>query len=267
MTAPVLPQCTTRHAVALRLIALPGIPLVEEGDDLAALILEALGCCGEQLGDGDILVVAQKIVSKIEGRMRRLSEVVASPRAIALSNETGKDARLIELMLGESNEVRRHGRDTIIVEHHLGFVMANAGIDQSNVVQASGDDTVLLLPCDPDASCAALRARLAERTGLNVGVIINDSQGRAWRNGTVGVALGVAGLPALLDLRGMGDLYGRKLRSTEIGLADEIASAASLLMGQADERRPVVLVRGVPYAKREGNARELVRARERDLFR
>ena len=266
-TEPIASQRPTRRAAELRLIALPGLPLVHEGDDLAALILEALGSCAEHLSDGDVLVVAQKIVSKIEGRTRMLSEVIASPRAIELSRETGKDPRLIELMLGESNEVRRHSHDVIIVEHRLGFVMANAGIDQSNVLQASGDETVLLLPRDPDASCAALRATLAERTGISVGVIINDSHGRAWRNGTVGVAIGVAGLPALLDLRGVGDIYDRTLRITEIGLADEIASAASLLMGQADERRPVVLVHGIPYVRREGNARELVRPRERDLFR
>lgn len=256
-----------QRAVELRLIALPHLPSVHEGDDLAAFILASLAACGEALHDGDILVIAQKIISKSEGRRRRLSAVAPSPAAIALAGKTEKDPRLVELMLEESNHVLRHGHGVIVVEHRLGFVMANAGIDQSNVAQDSNHDTVLLLPRDPDASCAKLRARLREKTGVELGIIINDSHGRAWRNGTVGVALGVAGLPALLDLRGKPDLYDRKLRTTEIGLADEIAAAASLLMGQAAEGRPVILVRGVPYARREGNAQELVRARERDLFR
>lgn len=254
-------------APELRLTALPGIPLVQEGDDLAALIAASLAGCEERLRDGDILVIAQKIVSKVEGRFRKLGTVTPSERSVALGRETGKDPRLIELMLGEAAAVIRYSRDVIVVEHRLGFVMANAGIDRSNVAQGPEHDTVLLLPVDPDASCARLRAALASRLGVDVGVIVNDSHGRAWRNGTVGVALGVAGLPGLLDLRGVNDLYDRKLQSTEIGLADEIAAAASLLMGQGNEGRPVILVRGVPYARREGNARELVRAHERDLFR
>lgn len=256
-----------QRAVELRLVALPGIPLVHEGDDLASLILGALADCGEVLRSGDVLVIAQKVISKIEGRVRRLSAIVPSPAAIALADKTKKDPRLAELMLEESSNVLRHGHEVIVVEHRLGFVMANAGIDQSNVEQDSYNDTVLLLPRDPDASCARLRAQLQEKIRVDVGIIINDSHGRAWRNGTVGVALGAAGLPALLDLRGTTDLYNRKLRTTEIGLADEIAAAASLLMGQANEGRPVILVRGVPYPRREGNAQELVRSRELDLFR
>jgi coenzyme F420-0:L-glutamate ligase/coenzyme F420-1:gamma-L-glutamate ligase len=169
-------------------------------------------------------------------------------------------------MLSESVEVVRHSRDVIVVAHRLGFVMANAGIDQSNVAPDDGEKA-LLLPRDPDASCAALRSRLRESTGADVAAIINDSHGRAWRNGTVGVAIGAAGLPALLDLRGCPDLFHRRLRITEVGLADEIAAAASLLMGQADEGRPAVLVRGVPYERREGCASELVRPRSHDLFR
>ena len=251
----------------LGLIALPGIPLIREGDDLTSHILRGLAECGECLRTGDILVIAQKVISKAEGRLRRLDTVTPSPAAVALAAESGKDPRLLELILRESESVLRHRDAVIVVEHRLGFVMANAGIDQSNVPHDSDDDTALLLPSDPDASCAKLRARLLERTGVDVGIIINDSHGRAWRNGTVGVALGVAGLPALLDLRGADDLYGRKLRSTEIGLADEIASAASLLMGQANEGRPIILVRGVPYNRRDGNGRELVRPRDRDLFR
>jgi coenzyme F420-0:L-glutamate ligase/coenzyme F420-1:gamma-L-glutamate ligase len=256
-----------RPAAELRLVALPGIPLVREGDDLVSLIMQALASCGEILRNGDVLVIAQKIVSKAEGRVRKLATVVPSANALALAQETGKDARLIELILGESATVLRHSHDVIIVEHRLGFVMANAGIDQSNVDGGSDRDLVVLLPRDPDVSCLAIHEELRSRARADVGVIINDSHGRAWRNGTVGVALGVAGIPAVLDLRGTTDLYSRKLRSTEIGLADELASAASLLMGQAAEGQPVILVRGVPYARREGSSRELVRAREQDLFR
>lgn len=252
-------------AAELRLIALPGIPLVAEGNDIATLILDALVACGEALHDGDVLVVAQKIVSKAEGRAVRLATVTPSAQAIALAKETGKDPRLVELILGESDEVLRYRRDVIVVAHRLGFVTANAGIDQSNV--GSDDAEALLLPRDPDASCSALRATLRRRTGADTGVVINDSHGRAWRNGTVGVALGVAGLPALVDLRGRPDLYDRALRITEVGLADELAAAASLLMGQSNEGRPVVLARGVPYSRRDGSVRELLRPRDRDLFR
>ena len=255
-----------REAKQLRLIALPGIPMVRPGDDLAAVILAALGRCGESLREDDVVVVAQKIVSKSEGRIVDLATVQPSARAIDLANVTAKDPRIIELVLAESEEVVRVSRDVIVVAHRLGFVMANAGIDQSNV-GPDGGDTVLLLPRDPDASCARLQAELRSRTGVSVGVIINDSHGRAWRNGTVGVALGVAGVPALVDMRGRADLFERALRHTEIGLADEIAAAASLLMGQADEGCPVVVVRGVPYGRRDGSARELIRPRERDLFR
>jgi coenzyme F420-0:L-glutamate ligase / coenzyme F420-1:gamma-L-glutamate ligase len=255
------------RATEIRLIALPGIPMVREGDDLAALILKSVADCGERFRDGDILVIAQKVVSKAEGRTRHLDTVIPSPQAMTLAEKTGKDPRLLELILEEAAEVLRYSRDLIIVEHRLGFVMANAGIDQSNVIDSADRNVVLLLPRDPDASCGKIRNELRARTATDVGVIVNDSHGRAWRNGTIGVALGVSGLPAVVDLRGTIDLFGRKLRSTEIGLADEIAAAASLLMGQAAEGQPIVLVRGVPYARREGTARELVRARETDLFR
>jgi len=254
-------------ASELRLLALPGIPLVVQGDDIATLILDALTACGETLRDGDVLVIAQKIVSKAEGRVVRLAAVTPSARAIALAKETGKDPRLVELILGESDEVLRYRQDVIVVAHRLGFVMANAGIDQSNVGSEPKDADALLLPRDPDGSCSALRATLRRRTGADIGVVINDSHGRAWRNGTVGVALGVAGLPALVDLRGCHDLYDRALRITEVGFADELAAAASLLMGQSNEGRPIVLARGVPYARRDGSARELLRSRENDLFR
>lgn len=260
------PATAPNAATELRLIALPGMPLVRAGDDLTALIIEAVHRCGEILRDGDVLVVAQKIVSKAEGRTVSLATVRPSPRAMQLAKETAKDPRFVEVVLCESQEVVRYARDVLIVAHKLGFVMANAGIDQSNVAPESADQ-VLLLPEDPDASCDKLRGDIKARVGVDVAVIINDSHGRAWRIGSVGVALGVSGLPAVLDLRGRIDLFERTLRITEVGFADELASAASLMMGQADEARPVVLLRGVPYPRREGRAGELARPRDRDLFR
>ena len=251
---------------SLSLSALSGLPMVQPGDDLVALISTSLQRDGLELREGDVLVLAQKIVSKAEGRSVQLSTVVPSEEALALAQQVGKDARLVELILRESTEVVRHRRDVLIVEHRLGFIMANAGIDMSNVGQQAGE-TALLLPLDPDASCAALRAGLRTRWGVDIAVVINDSHGRAWRNGTVGVAIGAAGIAALLDMRGAPDLFGRPLLTTEVGLADELASAASLLMGQAAEGSPAVLVRGMTLTRREGNARELIRPRRLDLFR
>jgi coenzyme F420-0:L-glutamate ligase/coenzyme F420-1:gamma-L-glutamate ligase len=254
-------------APKLSLTALPDVPEVRPGDDLAGLILAGVARAGEHLRDGDIVVLAQKIVSKAEGRYVRLADVTPSARAIELAQAARKDPRVVELMLQESREVVRHRPDVIVVEHRLGFVLANAGIDASNLEPAGDDERVLLLPRDPDGSAAALRERLQEATGAKLGVIINDSLGRAWRNGTVGTALGASGLPTLLDLRGKPDLHGRTLRSTEVGVADEVAAAASLLMGQADEGRPIVIVRGFPYPPGEGSAQDLVRPRNMDMFR
>lgn len=253
----------------LTLTALPDFPLVQPDDDLAALILSGLHAAHIQLMDGDVLAIAQKVVSKAEGRMVRIGQVTASARAQELAAITHKDARFVEVVLSESKEILRTHINTLIVEHKLGFVCANAGVDRSNVgPHADGDDDVLLLlPANPDATCEALRARLREATGANVGVLINDSHGRAWRMGTVGVALGAAGLPALLDLRGQPDLFDYALQVTQVGLADELAAAASALMGQANEGRPVVHLRGVPYPFREGNAQELIRPKNMDLFR
>ena len=265
MAAPLQPRQDDVGA-ELRLRALGGIPHVQPGDDMGALILAALDRCGESLHDGDAIVLAQKIVSKAEGRLVELATVEPSARALVLAREAHKDPRLVELILRESSEVLRCAPGVIVAEHRLGFVMANAGIDQSNVVQ-QGDGIALLLPVDPDASCTAIRERLKEATGADVAVLVIDSHGRAWRNGTVGVAIGVAGIPAVVDLRGEQDLYGRELRLTEVGLADELASAASMIMGQAAEGRPVVLARGIPYARRAGSSRELVRPRAIDLFR
>jgi len=250
----------------LRLRSLPGIPEVRAGDDLCELILVALEQSGETLQDGDVIVLAQKIVSKAEGRLVELATVQPSEQALALAAQADKDPRVVELILRESTEVLRCRPGVIVVEHRSGFVMANAGIDQSNVIQ-QGEGVVLLLPLDADASCAALRASLRAATGADIAVLIIDSHGRAWRQGTVGMSIGAAGMPTLLDLRGEPDRHGRALMTTQVGLADEVAAAASLLMGQAGEGRPVVLARGVPRVPGPGSARDLVRPRELDLFR
>lgn len=251
----------------LELVALDGIPLVNSGDDLAAMTLDALARMRLSLENRDVLVFAQKIVSKSEGRAVHLDGVVPSARAGELARIADKDARLMEIILSESREVLRVRTGVIVVEDVRGLVLANAGVDASNVSAAGGDGCVLLLPENPDASATRLREALHALTARDVGVVINDSIGRAWRNGTIGTAIGVSGLPGLLDLRGTPDLFGRALRTTDLGLADEIASAASLIMGQAGEGRPIVLVRGVPYARRGGTARELLRDRALDFFR
>ena len=248
----------------LQLFALEGIPLVQRGDDLARLILAALAASGLELQAGDVLVVAQKIVSKSEGRSVCLESVQPSPGAIDLAERTGKDPRLVEVILRESRGAVRWRKDVLVVEHRLGYVLANAGVDASNVGE---DGRVLLLPENPDASCDGVRAALRAASGCDVGVVINDSWGRAWRLGTIGTALGVSGIPALADLRGVPDLFGRKLRSTEVAVADELAAAASLMMGQAGEGHPVVLARGFPYAPSEGRGSDLIRPRSLDLFR
>jgi coenzyme F420-0:L-glutamate ligase / coenzyme F420-1:gamma-L-glutamate ligase len=247
----------------LVLTPLDGIPMIAAGDDLAAIILAALKNSDCTLLAGDVLVLAQKIVSKAEGRTVDLRTITPSPRAVTFAKETHKDSRIVELILSESTEVLRHRPGVLIVAHRLGIVLANAGIDRSNV----GEEYALLLPLDPDRSCAELRRTISAATGVDVGVMIIDSIGRAWRNGTIGTAIGVSGLPGLLDLRGTPDLFGRALETTEIGLADELAAAASLVMGQAGEGRPVVLARGLGYGRRDSTAQELIRPREKDLFR
>ncbi|TAK12028.1 MAG: coenzyme F420-0:L-glutamate ligase [Anaerolineae bacterium] len=251
--------------MTLVLTPLPGLPLVQPGDDLAALVEAGLARAGLILQDGDILVLAQKIVSKAEGRMVSLADVTPGPRATVLAEETQKDPRLVELILRESREVVRHRLGLIVVEHRLGFVCANAGIDHSNV--AEGDDQYLLLPEDPDGSAARLRATLEAASGARLGIAIIDSHGRAWRTGTAGVTIGLSGLPGLVDLRGREDLFGYELQFSEVGAADELAAAASLVMGQAAEGTPVVHVRGFPYPLREAALPELLREKERDMFR
>jgi coenzyme F420-0:L-glutamate ligase/coenzyme F420-1:gamma-L-glutamate ligase len=243
---------------------LRGLPAVAAGDDLVGLALRSIKSMNDELQDGDVLVITQKIVSKMQGRSVDLASIVASAEAIELARKTNKDARLVELILRESSEVVRAVPGLIIVAHRLGFILANAGIDRSN---SNGAEVVLLLPEDPDGSADEIRSAILARTGKNVGVVIIDSIGRAWRLGTVGTAIGVSGMPALIDLRGNLDLDGRPLESTEIGLADELAAAASLVMGQADEGTPIVLVRGVPYERLAGKAADLVRAKNNDLFR
>ncbi len=247
-------------------IGIPGIPLVQAGDDLAALIADAIERMGETLQEGDVVVVAQKVVSKAEGRRVDLRTVRPGEKALALAQKADKDPRLVELILREASEVLRVRPGLIVVEHRHGFVCANAGIDHSNV--AGGDTWVLLLPEDPDRSAARLRAAWQQRFGVeNLAVIINDSHGRAWRLGTVGVAIGVAGMHPLTDRRGEPDLMGRTLQVTVIGTADELAAAASAVMGQADEGIPAVIVRGARYRPGEGRLRDLLRPREMDLFR
>ena len=255
--------------MSLILTPLNHIPLIRQGDNLAEFVVNALVDDQIALEDGDILVLAQKIVSKAEGRLVNLVTVSPSVRAIELAQQTEKDPRLVELILYESNEVLRTRVGTIIVEHKLGFVCANAGIDHSNVA-GPGDaqqEWVLLLPTNPDGSAAKLRDEVQSATGKRIGVMIIDSHGRAWRNGTVGIAIGIAGVPGVQDLRGNPDLFDFTLRITQVGAADELAAAASLVMGQAAEGTPVVHVRGFPYALRESSLAELIRPRDQDLFR
>jgi len=256
-------------AATVTLTALPGLPLVRPGDDLAPLISTALAAAGVSLQDGDIVVVGQKIVSKAEGRLRNLADVHPGEAARRLARETEKDPRLVELILAESRRVLRTRPGAIIVEHRLGFVCANGGIDHSNVAgEAAGEELwVLLLPEDPDGSARRLRDQLQRATGARAAVLVIDSHGRAFRRGTVGVVIGAAGFPCLLDLRGEEDLFGYRLRVTEVGLGDELAAAASMLMGQAAEGRPVVHVRGLSYPERDGSSAELLRQAENDLFR
>ncbi len=276
----------------LILTPLAGIPIVREGDDVAGLVGDALDAAGIVPADFDVVVVTQKIVSKAEGRRVRLADVAPSPRAVELGASLGKDPRMMEVVLGESSEVVACGHGVLITEHRSGHVMANAGVDRSNVggsgAGVPGDDTrvddeaaveeavageapageaVLLLPRDPDASAAALHRALGARFGCRLAVVVGDSVGRAWRHGVTGIAIGAAGLPSLVDLRGAPDLFGEPLKVTLTGFADQIASAANLVAGEAAEGVPAVHVRGLAWSGRPAPARALVRERARDLFR
>jgi coenzyme F420-0:L-glutamate ligase/coenzyme F420-1:gamma-L-glutamate ligase len=251
----------------LQLIALEGIPHVAVGDDLAALTANALQRMALTLRDGDVLVYAQKVVSKAEGRLIDLTGIEPSAQAIELAAQTQKDPRLLELILRESRRIVRVAVNVIIVEHRLGYIMANAGIDQSNVADPVQGTFALLLPEAPDHSAERLRTQLEQTTRCRLGIIISDSFGRPWRVGTVGVAIGCSGVAATRDLRGTPDLFGRELRVTVVGHADEVAAAASLLMGQADAGCPIVLVRGLPMHKPAQPASALLRPSAEDLFR
>jgi len=255
--------------MTLSLMSLLDFPLIQPGDDLSEIIDHSLVKNGMQLLDGDILVLAQKIVSKAEGRLVNLTTVDPSEKALHYAALTGKDPRLIQLILSESQEVLRTRENLIIVQHKLGFVSANAGIDHSNVNGPWGEqkDWVLLLPENPDASAKTLREDLERRYYCRIGVLIIDSHGRAWRLGTVGIAIGLSGMPGLVDLRGKADLFDYRLRVTQVAAADELAAGASLVMGQAREGTPVILVRGFPYSLRESNLQELIRPKDKDLFR
>jgi coenzyme F420-0:L-glutamate ligase/coenzyme F420-1:gamma-L-glutamate ligase len=255
--------------MSLVLTPLPNIPIVHTGDDLVEIIWNGLSQANILLQEGDILVLAQKIVSKAEGRWINLVSIQPSARAVELADNIEKDPRLVELILRESNQILRTRVGTIIVEHRLGFVCANAGIDHSNVAGEgnSSEEWVLLLPENPDGSSNLIRQKLESRSGVHLGVMIIDSHGRAWRQGVVGVAIGLSGLPGLVDMRGKDDLFGYNLRITTIGAADELAAAASLVMGQTNEGTPIVHVRGFPYKLRDGNLKELIRPKEQDLFR
>ena len=249
------------------LTAVSGIPLIEPGDDLGAILIDSLRRSGIAPRDSDVLIIAQKVVSKAEGRYIDLRAVVPSARAVEIAAIVRKDPRIVEVILAESVEVVRLAEGVLIVVHRLGFIMANAGVDQSNIAHPEGGERVLLLPANPDASCALLKARLDQVFGADLGIVINDSFGRPWRNGVVGVALGAAGLPSLLSLIGAPDLFGRAMRVTEVGLADEIAAAASMLMGQTDDALPLVHVRGLAWDAPARNAAALLRPKEQDLFR
>jgi len=255
--------------MTLILRPLKGIPLIKPGDSLEDIILTALRKTRIKLQANDILVLAQKIVSKSEGRLVNLTEIIPSNEAIKIAKQSEKDARFVELVLRESKAILRVRPGLIVVEHRCGFICANAGIDHSNVQGDWGnhEDWVLLLPEDADRSAKKLQEELEQRCGLKLGILIIDSHGRAWRMGTAGVAIGMAGVPGLVDLRGQPDLFGYQLRVTQVGAADELASAASLIMGQAAEGSPIVHVRGFPYALRESSITELLRPKENDLFR
>lgn len=249
---------------------LTGIKMVEPDDDLGSILAQAIEDNGIELVDGDIVAIAQKIVSKAEDRQIALADITASDEAKALAIETDKDPRLVQLILDESDEILRKKPGVLIMRHRLGIVGAHAGVDQSNIDHSDGE-TALLLPVDPDASARAIRDALIERTGARVGVLITDSTNRPWRMGTIGIAIGAAGMTVLDDHRGGVDMYGRELKVTLINRADSIATAATLLMGETTESTPAALVRGLPLDApehvTEQSARIINRPLDEDLFR
>jgi coenzyme F420-0:L-glutamate ligase / coenzyme F420-1:gamma-L-glutamate ligase len=258
-------------AGAVEFLAIEGLPEVEPGADLAGLIGAALRARALTPRPRDVLIVAQKIVSKAEGRFVALDSIAPSDEARRLAKLTGKDPRIVEIILRESDEVVRAVPNVLIVRHRLGFVMANAGVDRSNVPTAGAGERAreraLLLPRDPHASALELRRRLVAHFAVPLAVIVSDSFGRPWRRGVLNVALGSAGLPALIDRRGERDRNGRVLEMTEVAFADAVAAAAALVMGEAAESTPVVLARGLEWSSPERDARALLRPKEEDLFR
>jgi coenzyme F420-0:L-glutamate ligase/coenzyme F420-1:gamma-L-glutamate ligase len=246
----------------VEIIPLPGLPEIRPGDDIAHVVTHAVRMHDMRVAENDIFVVAQKIVSKAEGNIVRLAEITPSEPARLWAEQWGKDAQLVELVLRESKRIVRMERGIIIAETPHGFVCANAGVDVSN----ADEGTAILLPKDPDASARALQTRLSEAIGCHVGVIVSDTFGRAWREGLVNIALGVAGLAPLIDYRGEQDAKGKPLQATVIAVADEIAAAAELVMGKSD-RVPVAIIRGAKIAARSGSGAELIRPVEKDLFR
>ena len=248
----------------IQIVGIKGMPLVKRGDEISSLILDALDKQKLQLQEDDILVIAQCIVSKAEGRIVKLSDIKPSATALEIAHQTRKDPRLVELILSESRRIEMIADNNIIVETWHGFVCANAGIDSSN---SGGEGRVTLLPADPDKSARRIRRRIEDLSGVKVGIIISDTHGRPFREGAINIAIGIAGVPPIISFAGKKDLYGYKLRTTRVSIGDELASAAELVTGESDEGIPVALIRGYEYTEREGTANELVRHREKDLFR
>lgn len=245
------------------------LPFIYSGDNIAEILYSAISQQGIDIQNGDIIAVTSKIISKAEGRFVNLHEVIPSEQAVQISQSHNKDPRLIQLILQESNEIIRISRNTLIVEHKLGFICANAGIDHSNVNPGKKNSELwyLLLPENPEETAQTIKDFINNKLGKEIGVIIIDSQGRPWRHGTVGMTIGIAGVPAVVDLRGKKDLFGYKLRITQVAAADELAAAASLMMGQADEKIPAVHIKGFPYNLRESSINEMIRPKNEDLFR
>ncbi|BDH79026.1 F420-0--gamma-glutamyl ligase [Methanothermobacter tenebrarum] len=249
----------------IKIIGLSTIPLIKEGDDLANIIIEASKREDKKIEDGDIIVIAETIVSKAEGNKINLKGIKPTPAAKRLAEQTGKDPRLVEAILRESKDIIKVGHDFIISETKHGFICANAGIDESNVEEGMATP----LPEDPDATAENIRSSLIDKLGKDIIVIIADTQGRPFREGAVGVAVGVSGMSPIWDRRGETDLYGKSLKTTKIAVADEIASAASMVMGQANEGIPIVIIKGYPHnhLKAEGTSKDLLRPKELDVFR
>ena len=263
MTASDASEAQTTEPASIRIIPLRGAPEVQEGADIATLTLESAAASGVRLRDGDVLVVTQKVISKAEGLLVDLTTVEPSDIALRYARQWGRDPRQVEIVLRESARIVRMDRGLIIAQTRHGYVCANAGVDASNV---PGEDTVCLLPRDPDASAERLRAELRRRAGVELAVIISDSFGRPWRQGIVNVALGVAGMAPLADYRGQPDDFGRVMNASVMAVADEIASAAELATGKV-ERTPFVVVRGYPYQRAEGSGAQILMDPASDLFR